>query len=298
MTFMPEIAALSVILVWGSTFTITKSLYAQMHPLAFGGVRFVMITAIAFLMLWVQARRANRPDWLRVRRADLPLFFITGVFGYTLYQLGFLLGLEHTSPFAGALMISLMPLVTLLIVTILGERPSPLVWTGALISLGGVAIFLLSGDEESKMLGNIIAFLGGCAFALYQVFNRRLVREYHASTYSAWGTLFGAIPLVLISMPWMARQDWGALGGVDWLGLGYMAVFPVYLAYIAWSWAIRHRGVAIAGYTILVPIVAGVLSWMFYGEAFGVRKIAGGMITVIGLVIMQVAGARQHRGTQ
>lgn len=293
--FLPETAALSVILVWGSTFTITKSLYAHMHPLAFGGGRFVVIVAIAFLVLWLQSRRANRPDWLRIQRRDLALFVTTGLLGYTGYQIGFLLGLEHTSPFAGALMISLQPLVTLLIVTIIGERPSPLVWLGALIALGGVVLFLLSGDAESRWLGNLIAFGGGVSFALYQVFNRRLLREYHSATYSAWSTLFGAIPLVLIATPSMLDQEWSGLTASNWVGFAYMCVFPVYLAYILWGWSIKHRGVAISGYTLIVPIVAGVMSWMFYGESFGARKIIGGLVTVAGLVLMQWANVKQKR---
>jgi len=290
---LPEAAALSVILVWGSTFTLTKSLYADMHPLAFGALRFMVIVAIAFTVLGISARRSVRPDWLRIRRADVPLFVLTGLFGYTLYQLGFLLGLEHTSPFAGALMISLQPLVTLLIVRFLGERQSPAVWAGAVLALVGVVIFLFSGDEGSKMLGNIIAFGGGAAFAMYQVFNRRLIREYHSATYSAWSTLFGSVPLMLIGVPAMLDQSWSNVGGGSWLAFLYMCVFPVYLAYIAWGWAIRHRGVAISGFTLLVPIVAGVMSWLFYGEEFGPRKVLGGALAIAGLLWMQWANHRR-----
>lgn len=291
--FMPEVAALSVILMWGSTFTLTKSLYAEMHPLALGGLRFMIIVAIAFLVPIIAARRQGRSGALRIRRPDLPLFVVTGLLGYTFYQLGFLLGLQHTSAFAGALMISLQPLVTLLIVRFLGERQTPAIWLGAVVALVGVVIFLFSGDEESKMLGNVIAFGGGVAFALYQVLNRRLLREYPSSTYSAWSTLFGAIPLVLIGIPAMLTQDWAGVSGPSWLSFVYMCVFPVYLAYILWGWAIRNRGVAISGFTLLVPIVAGVSSWIFLGEEFGPQKIVGGALAVAGLVWMQWANHRR-----
>lgn len=290
---LPEAAALSVILVWGSTFTLTKSLYNDMHPLAFGAVRFVAIVAIAFLVLWISAKRAGRPDWLRIRRADVPLFIVTGVFGYTLYQLGFLLGLEHTSPFAGALMIATStPLVSLLIVSLLGERQPLAVWVGAILAVTGVTIFLITGGEGMSWVGNVIAFGGGVSFSIYQVFNRRLVREYHSATYSAWSTLFGSIPLVLIGIPASLEQSWGSVSGQSWLAFLYMCIFPVYLAYIAWTWAIRQRGVAITGFSLLVPVIAGVMSWMFYGEEFGARKIFGGALAVTGLVWMQWANRR------
>lgn len=290
--FMPEAAALSVILVWGSTFTLTKSLYTEMSPLAFGGVRFAVIVAIAFFVLWIGNRRGGGS--MGIRRADLPLFIVTGVLGYTLYQLGFLIGLEHTSPFAGALMIAAStPLVSLLIVTVLGEKQTPMIWLGAFLAVAGVTLFLFSGDESSSLLGNAIAFGGGVAFAFYQVFNRRLLREYPSATYSAWSILFGAIPLVVLGIPAMASQSWGDVSGTSWVAFLYMCVFPVYLAYIAWGWAIRHRGVAISGFTLLVPIVAGVMSWLFYDEEFGARKIVGGLLAVAGLVWMQYANHRR-----
>lgn len=295
---MPEAAALTVIIVWGSTFTLTKSLYSEMSPLAFGGLRFIAIVAIAFLVLWSGSRRAGEPGRLRIRRADIPMYILTGVLGYTGYQLGFMLGLAYTSPFAGALMIaSSTPLVSLVIVSVLGEKQSPAIWFGALLAVLGVTIFLFSGSEGMTWLGNVIAFAGGVSFAFYQVLNRRLVREYAAPTYSAWSTLFGAIPLILIGTPAMFSQDWGDVTGISWLAFLYMCVFPVYLAYIAWGWAIKNGGVAITGLALLVPVVAGVLSWLLYDEEFTLRKLLGGGLAVAGLVWMQWANRRRMKST-
>lgn len=291
---LPELAGLAVVVVWGSTFTLTKSAYEEVQPLAFGFVRFIGIVLIAFAVLALQARRTGGVDWWRIRRADLPLFVMTGLCGYTFYQLGFMLGLDHTSPFSGALMISLQPIVTLGLVTLLGERQPALVWLGVLVSLAGVAMFLANGEGDSQLLGNVISFLGGASFALYQVFNRRLVREYPPATYSAYSTLFGAIPLLLIAMPQATSQDWGAVSLQTWLVILYMCVFPVYLAYIVWAWVIRTRGVAIAGLTLLVPVMAGTLSILFYGEEFGPLKIVGGALALAGMLVMQQANRRQR----
>lgn len=293
--FLPELAALTVVIVWGSTFTLTKSLYEEVQPLAFGFVRFIAITLVAFAVLAFQARRHHRPDWWRIHRADLPLFIITGLCGYTFYQLGFMIGLDHTSPFSGSLMISLQPIVVLVIVTAIGERQGMWVWLGAFVALAGVAMFLFNGEGDSQLLGNVISFLGGASFALYQVFNRRLHREYSPATYSAYSTLFGAIPLLLIASPQALDQDWGAVSGQSWLAILYMSIFPVYLAYIAWGWAIKNRGVAISGLTLLVPVVAGILSIIFFSEAFGPLKLVGGALALAGMLVMQQANRRAQQ---
>jgi drug/metabolite transporter (DMT)-like permease len=293
--YLPELAALAVVIVWGSTFTLTKSVFGEVQPLAFGFARFIVITLIAFAVLAFQARRHHRPDWWHIRRDDLPLFVITGLCGYTFYQLGFMIGLDNTSPFSGSLMISLQPIVVLAIVTTIGERQPALVWLGALVALAGVAMFLFNRDGDSQLLGNAIAFFGGASFALYQVFNRRLIRAYPPAAYSAYSTLFGAIPLLLISSPQAVSQDWGAVSLQSWLIIVYMSIFPVYLAYIAWGWAISKRGVAISGLTLLVPVVAGILSIMFFSEAFGPLKLLGGALALAGMLVMQRANRKAAR---
>lgn len=294
--FLPELVALAVIVIWGSTFTLTKAAYEEFQPLAFGFVRFVLITLIAFAVLTFQSRRSPHLDWWRIRRADVPMFVITGLLGYTCYQLGFMIGLDHTSPFSGSLMIALQPIVVLSVVTFMGERQPVMVWLGVLVALAGVAMFLAnSADGESQLLGNVITFLGGASLALYTVFNRRLVREYPAETYSAYSTLFGAIPLLLVSAPQAMSQDWSAVSAQSWITLLYMAIFPVYLAYIAWLWVIKKRGVAVTGLNLLVPVIAGVLSILFYGEAFGPLKIAGGALALIGMLVMQQSNRRAAR---
>ncbi len=293
--FLPELLALVVVVVWGSTFPLTKDAYEEIEPLAYGFARFTVIPLIALAVLFVHSRRNPEVNWWRIRRQDIPLFVFTGVCGYTIYQLGFMLGLAHTSPFSGALMIALQPIVTLGIVTLLGEKQPAMVWVGVLVALAGVAMFLSNNDGDSRMLGNLISFAGGAAFACYQVFNRRLIREYPPATFSAYSTLFGAIPLLLIATPTAIEQDWGQVSLYTWAILLYMSIFPVYLAYIAWGWAIGQRGVAIAGLTLLVPVVSGVMAMLFFTEEFGPLKVIGGALALAGMLVMQQANRRRQR---
>jgi drug/metabolite transporter (DMT)-like permease len=284
---LPELAALAVVLVWASTFVLTKNAYQEIRPLAFAFIRFTGITCFAFATLAIRSRGRDRNAWWRIDRADVPRFLAAGLLGYTFYQLGFTLGLAHTSPFSSSLMIAMMPLATLVIVAIMGERQSPLVWVGALVALSGVAIFLSNRSGDSGMLGNVLSFGAAVSFAFYGVISRPLVRKYRAETFSAYSTLAGAIPLLLVAAPEALRQDWSAISGRSWLVIAYMMVFPVYLAYMLWNWAISHRGVAIAGWNMLVPVVSGILAALFYDESFGPLKLFGGALALLGLVLMR-----------
>jgi drug/metabolite transporter (DMT)-like permease len=284
---MPEIAAILVVLVWASTFILSKNAYEEFRPLAFAFVRFIGILVVAFGALAIRSRGQDRDAWWTIERADVPRLMACGVFGYTFYQLGFTLGLAHTSPFSSSLMIAMMPLVSLVIVAAMGERQSRTVWVGAVIALAGVAIFLSNRSGDSGMLGNVLSFGAAVSFAFYGVVSRPLVKKYRAETFSAYSTLAGAIPLLLVATPDAMRQDWSLISGVSWLVMAYMIVFPVYLAYIMWNWAIEHRGIAISGWNMLVPVVSGVLAALFYGESFGPVKLIGGALALFGLILMR-----------
>jgi drug/metabolite transporter (DMT)-like permease len=286
-TYGPELAVLAVILLWSSTYTMTKEVFEEFRPLAFTAVRFFLIILLAWGVLIVRARHDLR-TWLRIDRADLPVLVGLGLLGYTAYQIGFTLGLANTSPFSASLMIAMTPLVSLVIVYFQGERPPSVVWIGMIVSLTGVALFLLSNDADSRLLGNIIAFGGAVSFAFYQTMGRSLVMKYRAETYAAYTTIFGGIPLILFSLPETLDQDWSAIGATSWLVLLYMSVFPVYIAYMLWGWAISQRGVAVTGWNLLVPVLSGIISVIVTGESFGPLKILGAALALGGLLFTRL----------
>ena len=194
---------------WASTFVVAKAAFAEVSPLAFLFARFVIMVALAFAVLLVLQRGAGR--W--VERSDWGLFVLAGLTGYTLYQLGFILGLSRTSPFSSSLLIAMVPLFTVLILAVMGE-PTPLQgWVGLGVALVGVALFLLDkrGASAGTLLGDLLSIGAAVSFAVYGIITRPLVRKYPAETYTAWSVLAGAVPLLLVSLPDALRQDWQAV---------------------------------------------------------------------------------------
>jgi drug/metabolite transporter (DMT)-like permease len=284
--FGPELAQLTVVMLWASTFVAAKAAFAEVSPLAFLLARFVIMVALAFAVLLVLQRGAGR--W--IERSDWGLVALAGLTGYTLYQLGFVLGLSRTSPFSSSLLIAMVPLFTLLILAAMGE-PTPLQgWVGLGVALVGVAIFLLDkrGASAGTLLGDLLSIGAAISFAGYGIITRPLVKKYPAETVSAWSVFAGAVPLFVICLPDALRQSWTTLSGAAWLTIAYLAIFPVYIAYILWNFAIAQRGVAKATtFSLLVPIVAGLLSAIFFGEPFGPLKLLGAGLVLAGLVIVR-----------
>ncbi len=287
--FLPELALLTTVTLWATTFIVTKDAFTQIDVMAFVFIRFLLMTLMAFAILGVFKVRS--PDLVIVpHRSDLPRFVAAGLAGFTVYQLGYNLGLDRTSIFSASLLISTSPLFTILVLTAIGERPPAVAWIGVAVAVIGVAIFLSnkSGGEHS-LIGDLLCFMAAAAFGLYSVINRPLARSYPPATYTAWTLLLGAIPLVLAGAPAARQQDWGSLDAGSWMAIVYVVIFPVYIAYMLWNFGIARRGAAIAtSFGLLVPIIAGSLSALIYGESFGPIKLVGAALVLGGLLFIRI----------
>jgi drug/metabolite transporter (DMT)-like permease len=283
--FGPEVAELFVVSLWASTFLVTKAAFAEISPLAFAFVRFALMTALAFGILALRSRGRLPP----IHRSDLLRFVVAGLTGYTLYQLGFVLGLDRTSPFSSSLLIAMVPFFTMVFLALRGERPPRQAWAGLVVGLVGVVIFLTDKvGSPGSLLGDALSLGAAVSFAVYGLVNRPLVRTYPPEAYTAYALLAGTIPLLVISTPAALSQNWGAISLWGWVGIIYMVVFPVYIAYMLWNWAIAKRGAAAAtSFSLLVPILSGIVSALIFGEQFGVVKVLGAVCVLAGLVIIR-----------
>lgn len=289
--FLPEIAAIVLVLVWGSTFIVTKAAYTQIMPLAYTSLRYVLASFIGLAVLAVRGRHDPARYW-RIEPGDRMRFVWCGLMGTAFNQVLFSIGVDRTSAFASSLLSSILPIFSLAIVTVLGTRLSRSIWIGVGIAIAGVCLFLVQGGTESGMLGNLLCLASAATFAVYNELVQPLVRRYPAETVVAYVMAFGAIPLVIFAMPQVLAQDWGSLDTRVWGAIAYTATFPVYLALIAWNWLIAKRGVAATGWNLLVPIASGVMAVIFLGDSIGIIQILGAAVTLFGLVLMQREGLR------
>jgi drug/metabolite transporter (DMT)-like permease len=290
--FLPELALVSVVLMWSTSHIVTKAVYTQINPMAMTFLRFALITLLAFTVLLIRGKPGTRG----IRRSDLPRFIMAGLTGYTIYQLCYALGLDLTSPFSSALLIAMVPLISVIILAATGEPSGARAWIGLGIALIGVVIFLWGKQDgaSGSLWGDLLSFGAAVSFAIYGIVNRPLVHRYPAETYSAYTLLAGTIPLLLVTLPGTLAQDWGSVNTAGWLSVLYTVIFPVYLAYMFWNFGIAKRGVAAAtSFQLLVPITSGILAAVFLSEVFGPFKLLGGAIVLAGLVVVRTRGQNQ-----
>ena len=284
-TLTVDAALFAVAAMWASTFTLFKIAWHDIDPVAFTGIRFA---AMVLFSIGLLAASKNR---VRPRGQDVLLLVASGLTGYFLYQMGFVLGLERTSALASAILISTHPIFSVLFMRLARrERPSRNEALGMAVAFFGVAVFLRFWSAfGAAQPGDLFSLGAAAAFGAYAVVNQPLTRRYSSRELMGYGLAVGGLLVAVVATPAMVRQDWTSIGGAAWVILVYAIVGPVYLAYMLWNWAIRRRGIPrTVVYGFLVPILGGALAVVALNEPLRPEQVVGAVLVVAGLVLTRL----------
>lgn len=299
-THMPhntDLGLLFVVVLWGISPVFFKFALQEIQPLTFVFMRFVLLSLLSLgVLAWRGARGGNA--W-RIRRQDIVLLIVSGLSGYGLYQLFYMIGLAHTTVFASALLVATVPLWSAVLLAMFGiERVHPVQWVGIVLSLAGVAWFLLGGHTPSTelagsqplsgtdiLLGNALSLGAAALFAVYGIVNKRLASQYSPAELMCYTLCIGTLALAPFGLPALLSQNWATVTWRTWVILPYSIFFPIYISYMIWNWAIGVRGVGhVTLYSYAVPVMAGIAGWLLRGEALAAVQVAAGVIVIAGML--------------
>ncbi len=277
---------LTVAVLWASNNVITKAaLDRGLEPLIYIILRFALVALLLFPYLRM------RGVSLRIQRADLPRFVVSGICGFTIYNMLYVVGLSHTSAFSAAILVSLAPIFILMISAALGLEPvRRLQWAGVVISFLGVAIFigdkLLAGEPA---IGDLLNMVAALSFAIYSLITRPLVLRYGPETTTAWAVLFGLVAVIPFTAGAVRDENWAALSGFAWFSIAWAAIVSVMLGYSLWGWAIAQTGAGRSvPYLFLIPVFTGLFSVIFRGDHLAAPQLIGGAVALAGVAIARV----------
>jgi drug/metabolite transporter (DMT)-like permease len=282
-----DLALFSVVLMWASTFTLFKIAWREIDPVAFTAVRFAAMFAFSVALL------ALARDRVRPRRADVPALVASGLTGYFLYQMGFMLGLDRTTALASAILISTHPIFSVIFMWIARrERATGRQIAGVIVGFLGVAVFLRAWDAfATARPGDLLSLGAAAAFGAYGVINQPLTKRYATRELMSYGLVIGGLLITVVGIPAMVEQDWGRVGLPSWVILAYAVVGPVYVAYLLWNWAIKHRGIPrTVVYGFLVPVIGGAMAVVVLGNPLRVEQVVGAVLVLAGLLITRLGG--------
>ncbi len=277
-----DLLVLTTVMLWGASFTVIKSAYAEFTPLSFAAVRFA-IASLGLLLI-----TALRRESLSFARSDLPRIAALGVCVVTLYQAFFGIGLGLTTASNSVLIINTAPVMTLLLVAATrADRITPRQALGVVLALGGVVILVgaSGGLSAGHLRGDILTLLAAASYAVTPITVLPLYRRYSTLPVMAASMVFGTLLLVAIGLPDLARQSW-ALSPAAWGQLAYAALGAGSLGYLFWYEGIRRIGpTRVAAYSYLIPVLGVWLAVAVLDEPFGPPHLIGAAVTITGVAL-------------
>lgn len=276
-----------VVFCWALNTVILKYAFVAFDPLALMGMRFVAMTPLAFLLAKLRGER------IHVQARDIPLLVVCGACGYGIYQYVWVLGLDHTTPFASALLGSLTPVFTLAIVAALGqERVRSGRWLGAVVAFAGVAVFegVFAGHTTFRT-GDGLTLIAMLLFSLFNVFSARVLDRYTPMAFVAITMFVGTLFILPGTIVHIVHQNYAHIPPVDWGIFAYAVLFPILLTYPVWSYGISQLGAGrTAMFQYATPVLAGLLSVALLRVRILPHEILGTAICIAGMVLSQLLG--------
>jgi drug/metabolite transporter (DMT)-like permease len=164
-------------------------------------------------------------------------------------------------------------------------------WIGAGLTLAGVALIAAGagGGLVSGWKGDLLAIALAITWASYTVAIAPLMRRYSPFRISAVVLALGWLPLVLVSIPQITRQDFSSFSGTVWVGFAYAVIGPLFLTNILWFTAVDRVGAPRATiFNNMQPFFGVLFALLILSESIHGLEIAGGALIFAGIAYERV----------
>jgi drug/metabolite transporter (DMT)-like permease len=275
----------------GTSVGATRYLVGALDPLAIGsfrfGIGFVLLLPIALMRGgdW-PARR----DWLRVAAL--------GVLFFAAFPILFNASLIFTTAARGALALSTLPLLTMLVGAALGSEPLTMrKTTGVLIAMLGVALALLSGlaaAPSGAWRGDLLMVAAALCMALYSIWSKPFIRRSGPMAFTTLAMGVGAACLIAISWLRGSFAPVSAFAMPQWLAAIYLGAFGAALTFYLWAFALERTTATRVAISVTVnPISASLVGAALLDEPLSWNLMAGIVTVFIGIWIATTVAIRR-----
>lgn len=288
-----HLAALTTVLIWGTTFIATKVLLEDFQPVEILFFRFLM----GYAALWLVS-----PHMLRGTTARQEAHFIgAGLCGICLYYLLENIALTYTMASNVGVIVAIAPFFTAIMAHLFlrGKEKLPAnFFVGFVVAMAGVCLISFNGAGfELNPKGDLLALLAAFVWGFYSIFTRKIADFGYSTIQTTRRTFFYGLCFMLPAC-WLFDFELGFarfaepvnLLNMLFLGLGASA-----LCFVTWNTAIKHLGAVQASlYIFLAPVITVVSSVIILGEPFTWMTACGTLLTLFGLVLSERQNLRSR----
>src|SRR5262249_42487321 len=170
----------------------------------------------------------------------------------------------------------------------------------AFTAICGCALMVLGqegGVARISLGGGMCAIGAGLCFAFYTAYGKQLLKSYDPGTMITYTFLPWAVVWLTVRPPW--KIDWAGIGFSMWVFFIYLAGVATILPFALYSASLRHLEASRSSLTsMLEPVIAASVAWLWLGEKMEPMQIAGGAAGVGGRLLLPVASHIPRRNRE
>lgn len=282
------IAWFAICVIWGTTYLAIKIALVTIPPLLLGGFRYLLAAAIMIAGLKVRGRRLpSIGAW--------PTQAILGFFMLALGNGGVVTGEAYLTSGLTAVLVATSPFWMVGIDAFFpgGGRLHPRQLAGMSVGFLGIVLLVwpdlsLGGASGRGILMGVIAVQVACiGWSLASSYTKRHVLSGDVLGAATLQMLFGG---AFMTLGGTLRGEWSHLAFTvpTGLALAYLTLLGSVVAFVAYSYALKHLPIAVVSlYTYVNPVIAVGLGILLLNEPFDLRQLAAAAVIAIGMIIVR-----------
>ncbi len=245
------------------------------------------------VILFIPAMHRLRRNQIRLTGHDLKKLAGLGVVGVTLMSGLYHLSLTYLPANVAALVFSCNPVFVVLFAPFfLSEKITVRKLIAVGLCLSGILILAKDHTDGISVTGLWLMLVAIITFAFYTIFFKKMTPRYGALPVTAFASLFGGLPLLLIACA-TEGVPLAAYGAGDWIGIAWLTIFATALAYFLYIYGINHVEAGTGSMAFfLKPFLAALFAWMVLGETLTIPLLIGAALILTGMVIALVPARR------
>jgi len=270
---------LSLTIIWGSTFVLTKFILENASPFVYVAVRF-FIASLLFAALFFRRLRTISKDAVVKGLVLGVLLFL----GFMLQTIGMKFTTASKSAFVTGLMVVFTPIFQLVI-----ERKAPKIGNIIGVALIAIGLYLLTSPKGSEFnIGDALTLVCAVLFSIYTVYLDIFGKE-HDPAHLTFIQFASTTILAAIAIPFLETAHLNLTFNFL-LNLAYLAVMPTVVAlYVMAKYQKYTTPTRSAIIYSMEPPVAAIFAFFIIGEQIGMIGVIGGVLILFGLIVSELS---------
>ena len=195
------------------------------------------------------------------------------------------ISIQESSATQATLLTNLSPVwVGIISFLFLTNKPRRSFWIGSVIAMTGIVVFMGLSTFKGLSFDRAFIFglLSGLFYAMYILLSKKVLETEEVISFVTVSTVSSTLFLLLVNL--FFNQQFIGYDTSAWLTFWVQGIVCQLMAWLLISYATQRMRATRVSLALLSQVVfAGLLAWLWIGEAVTLQKIAGGVLILLGI---------------